>query len=415
MNTDVSDLLHESIDRLTDGARVPAGLADRAVRRNRQRQVTLGTAAATGTAVLATAAVLVATAVTGAAPRGGGTIPARTSAYVVNRTERALTVAQRENLIEEIHTVGHHYGLGLTQVNTFHFNGGTGRVIRQAGSTAAQEMIWSYRGQLRERGLDAAGRPVFDASSTTARSPAGPKSVLMKVSGVGVNYRAKTWWRSAVRLNLPASATSSACKNAYLPPPVGSTVELGRRNSRGIVLRALPHHRASADRHGPRHQTGLGETQWPLFRDPLGEPGDLPSDAASLALARSPWRRPGNPDGRLPVAPADRGQSGSPAGDGAARIPAGSHRRSAGPWHGLLTAGPPAPGALAGAGVPGRLSGGRRGPSSRHTQDPRPGGRPGRGPAAGTCRSSRRSRRWWSCPRPAPRPRPRRHPAAGRG
>jgi hypothetical protein len=225
MNTDVPDLLHESIDRLTDGARVPAGLADRALRRNRQRQVTLGTAAATGTAVLATAAVLVAAAVTGAVPRGGSAIPARPAAYVVSRTERALAVAQRENLIEEIHTVGHHYGLGLAQVKTFHFNGGTGRVIRQAGLTAAQEMIWSYRGQLRERGLDAAGRPVFDASSTTARSPAGPKSVLMKVSGVGVDYRAQTWWRSAVRLNLPASATPSACKNAYLPPPVGSTVD----------------------------------------------------------------------------------------------------------------------------------------------------------------------------------------------
>jgi hypothetical protein len=33
MNTDVADLLHESIDRLTDGARVPEGLADRALRR----------------------------------------------------------------------------------------------------------------------------------------------------------------------------------------------------------------------------------------------------------------------------------------------------------------------------------------------------------------------------------------------
>ncbi len=60
------------------------------------------------------------------------------------------------------------------------------------------------------------------------------------------------------------------------------------------------------------------------------------------------------------------------------------------------------------------LSGGRRGPRTRRTRGPRPGGRPGRGPAAGTCRSSRRSRRWWSCPRPAPQPRPRRHPAEGR-
>lgn len=232
MNTDVADLLHESIDRLTEGERVPPGLADRAFHRHRQRSIALRAAVATGTALAAAGVavtVVTSTAVTVPGGVARSTVPrvtARDASYVFRQTEQALTMAERENLVEEIHTVGHHYGLGLTQVSTVHFNGGgTGTVIRQAGPTAAQEMIWSYRGQLREQGLDAVGRPVFDASGTTARSPAGPKSVLMRVSGTGIDYRAKTWWHAAVRLRLPASAHPAACASAYLPPPVGSTVD----------------------------------------------------------------------------------------------------------------------------------------------------------------------------------------------
>ena len=232
MNTDIADLLHESIDRLTEGERIPAGLADRAFHRHRQRSIALRAAVATGT-VLAAAGVAVTVVTSTAETVPGGVarstapgVTARDASYVFRQTERALTMAERENLIEEIHTVGHHYRLGLTQVNAVHFNGGgTGTVIRQAGPTAAQEMIWSYRGQLRERGLDAAGRPLFDASSATARAPAGRKSVRMTVSGTGIDYRAKTWWHAALRLRLPASAAPPACTSAYLPPPVGSTVD----------------------------------------------------------------------------------------------------------------------------------------------------------------------------------------------
>jgi hypothetical protein len=227
MNTDVADLLHESIDRLTEGERLPVGLADRAFHRHRQRSIALRAAVATGTALAAVGvAVTAVTVPDGAARPAAPRLTARDASYVFRQTERALTVAHLENLIEEIHTVGHHYGLGLTQVSTVHFNGGgTGTVIRQAGPTAAQEMIWSYRGQLREQGLDAAGRPVFDASSTTTRSAAGRKPVVMRVSGTGIDYRAKTWWHAALRLKLPASAAPAACTSAYLPPPVGSTVD----------------------------------------------------------------------------------------------------------------------------------------------------------------------------------------------
>ncbi len=262
MNTDVADLLHESIDRLTEGERLPAGLADRAFHRHRQRSIALRAAVATGTALAAAGVAVTAVTMPGGAARPAAPrLAARDASYVFRHTERALAVAQRENLVEEIHTVGHHYGLGLTQVNTVHFiGGGTGTVIRQAGPTAAQEMIWSYRGQLREQGLDAAGRPVFDASGTTARSLAGPKSVLMRVSGTGIDYRAKTWWHAALRLR-PAGQRAARRLRQRLPSAAGGEHgRLARGNPHGTVLRALPHRRATATRRGPRDQARLGET-----------------------------------------------------------------------------------------------------------------------------------------------------------
>jgi hypothetical protein len=250
MSNTETDVLHESIDRLIRNERLPAGLADRAFRRHRQRKIALRAAAA-GTAVVA-AGVLATAALPGAAPRPGhqarpasagaaaqtstaqtptgqtstGQTPvAQTAAYVSGHAERALAAAQRGNLVEQIRTVGQNYPLGLTQVLSYHINGGgTGHVVEQAGPTASQENIWSYRGQLREQGLDATGQPVFDASSTTSQSPDGSRTV-MNVSGTGVDYTTRTWWRSSLQLSLPAAAGQTACASAFLPAPVGTTLD----------------------------------------------------------------------------------------------------------------------------------------------------------------------------------------------
>src|SRR5437588_1448321 len=139
MSDTETDLLRASIDRLTQDERPPAGLAGRAFRRHRQRTIAVRAAAA-GTAVIA--AGMLATAVRpGAAPQPGQpgrpasaagtarnpaaqtptaqTPAALTAAYVSGQTERALAAAQRANLVEEIHTVGQNYPLGLTQVLSF--------------------------------------------------------------------------------------------------------------------------------------------------------------------------------------------------------------------------------------------------------------------------------------------------------
>lgn len=230
-NTD-TDLLRDSIDRLTQDERLPAGLAGRAFRRHRQRRIALRAAAAAGTAVIAGAGMFAAMARPGAVPAMAGPArqaPARataqTAAYVSSHTQQALAAAERANLIQELHTVGRNYPLGLTQVLSFRLNGGgTGHVVEQAGPTASQENIWAYRGQLREQGLDAAGKPLFDASSTTTQAPAGPRTV-MNVSGTGVDYTSRTWWHSALQLSLPAAAGQDACQDAFLPAPVGTTMD----------------------------------------------------------------------------------------------------------------------------------------------------------------------------------------------
>jgi hypothetical protein len=60
MSSTETDLLHDSIDRLTQDERLPAGLAGRAFRRHRQRRLAFRAAAAAGTAVIAGAGVFAA-------------------------------------------------------------------------------------------------------------------------------------------------------------------------------------------------------------------------------------------------------------------------------------------------------------------------------------------------------------------
>jgi hypothetical protein len=225
MNADIEELLREGIDRLTEGAVVTAGLADRARRHiRRQRLVTRATAAG-GAALAAAAAVVLATIGTsGIPPRsiinapGASSIaslpngvPARTAAYVINRTKRALTAAERGNAVEEIHAAGH-YAWWSVQFNNPSVTGS--RV--PAGSVpppfnASRLTVWYYQGQLRWQGLAPTGAPVFDASMHVATSPTQhPAS-----TGVAVNYAARTSWSvmtSRIRAYVPYSCS-------YLPPP----------------------------------------------------------------------------------------------------------------------------------------------------------------------------------------------------
>src|SRR5437764_6856021 len=117
MSSTETDLLHDSIDRLTQDQHLPAGLAGRAFRRHRQRKIALRAAAAAGTAVIAGAGMFATVARPGAAPAAAvagpaGQAPAGaaastsaappsatlTAAYVSSHTQQALAAAERANL-----------------------------------------------------------------------------------------------------------------------------------------------------------------------------------------------------------------------------------------------------------------------------------------------------------------------------
>jgi hypothetical protein len=187
MSTDIADLLQETIDRLTEGERIPDGLAERAFRRHRQRRLALGTAAATGTAVAAAAAVFVVAATTGGVPQGGGVLRAQTAAYVADRTERALTAAAHGGAIERIDVTRRSENLDVVLAE---HHGDTTVLRNVPGLNAGQTVFWWYRGHHRAQALTAAGKPLFDLGTT---GPAGHRP-----SGryVLIDYPAKTWLRN---------------------------------------------------------------------------------------------------------------------------------------------------------------------------------------------------------------------------
>ena len=188
MSTDIADLLQETIDRLTEGERVPDGLGERAFRRHRQRRLALGAAAATGTAVAAAAAVFVAAATTGGVPhRTGGILRAQTAAYVASRTEHALAAAAHGGAIERIDVTRRSENLAVVLAE---HHGDTTVLRNVPGLNAGRTVFWWYRGRHRAQALTADGKPLFDLSATGSmgRQPHGRYALI--------DYPAKTWLRN---------------------------------------------------------------------------------------------------------------------------------------------------------------------------------------------------------------------------
>ena len=210
MSTDIADLLQETIDRLTEGERIPDGLAERAFRRHRQRRLALGTAAATGTAVAAAAAVFVATAMTGGVPHRGGILRAQTAAYVASRTERALTAAAHGGAIERIDVTRRSENLDVVLAE---HHGGTTVLRNVPGLSAGRTVFWWYRGRHRAQALMADGKPLFDLGTIGRTGRQSPARYAL------IDYPAKTWLRNfslaAQPVPLPYQSRKGPC-----PEPV---------------------------------------------------------------------------------------------------------------------------------------------------------------------------------------------------
>jgi hypothetical protein len=107
VNIEVEDLLCEAIDIRTAGARVPAGLATRAVRRSERRRKAAAMSAASAAAVAAVAITIVGVAGVGAAARNEPAGRSRglelTKAYLTSHIETALGGANGQILVVMMH------------------------------------------------------------------------------------------------------------------------------------------------------------------------------------------------------------------------------------------------------------------------------------------------------------------------
>ena len=166
-DANLTELIRDSVDELTVGARAPAGLASRALQRHHRRRaaVRAGRIAAVAAAAAAAAAAVTLTA---AAP-GPGPGDTLTVAYVIHHTEHALAASSIRDFIE---------ARGVTR-----FRPGTGSP-RPGGVRSAE---FAYRRQFRDDGLARGGSPLF---TEWIRYSAEHQTVVM------VNYRERTWWRA---------------------------------------------------------------------------------------------------------------------------------------------------------------------------------------------------------------------------
>ena len=198
MNTDVAELLRDGIDRLTSDATVPPWMADRARTRARRRTAAARTGAIATAAAVAGAAATIVSISAAHSPATTGTRRVETASYVVRHARRALAAAEGSRAIQEIHILsrGTWLELGLSHQSP-------GRAPDTLWAPRA--VIWLYRGQSRDEGLTAAGKPMYDVSMTTATSHSGRTLIS---TDTGISYPARSWWRNIIRVQPPAGHTS---------------------------------------------------------------------------------------------------------------------------------------------------------------------------------------------------------------
>ena len=195
MNADVEELLRQSIDRLTAGARAPTGLAGRARRRHWQRRQAARGITAAGAAVVTAAAVFVtggASTGTGgtigseqAPPGTGSTSQAQTAAYVVGRVQQAVTAASAARSIVYVRLISRH-------------------VISSGIPAARRVSTWYFGDRARSKAFAADGKILIDDSDNYSKTPA---------SFVTVNYQNSTWWHCTGRPGI----RFSGCSRTLLP------------------------------------------------------------------------------------------------------------------------------------------------------------------------------------------------------
>jgi hypothetical protein len=222
MNTEVEELLRDGIDRLTAGAKVPAGLAARARERQHRRRLAAWTAAATaGTVAAGTIAAVVVIAPGGHATRhhtpvapvapvaaGGGhaghVTHAQTVAEVVKHASRAISA---QNMIMESTFSG--------EVVGFEVKNGHRSVFKH------RMVGYSYHGVSTGKLFDGPygfgdGRPAAMYLQTRPKPGAKPGTLIQTT----VDVTNKSWYRVVEPpVPTPSAVQLNCSKSGYLSRP----------------------------------------------------------------------------------------------------------------------------------------------------------------------------------------------------
>ena len=197
MNSGIGEQLREGIERAATGERLDPSLTARARQRHRRRAITIRAAALTGTAAVAAVATFAATAGTGA-PQPGGTLPARTSAYIFSHTEAALAAAGQGTLIMRA-AVQPPPTAGLAEVIAD--GGGTRHhpspSLRLSSLPIKNTISWRYHGRARTQGFTPSGRLAIEIGPSMATRPTGS---LPPPAIIAVNPATRTWYHPIIPL-----------------------------------------------------------------------------------------------------------------------------------------------------------------------------------------------------------------------
>lgn len=239
MNSGIGEQLREGIERATAGERLDLSLTARARQRHRRRAIIIRTAALTGTAAVAAAATFAATAGTGAT-QPGGTLPARTSAYIFSHTEAALAAAGQGTLIMRA-AVKPPPIAGLVAVIA---EGGTRHhpfSLHLSSLPIKNTVSWLYHGRARTQGFTPSGRLAIETGPSTATRAAVPQP---RAAIITVNPATRTWYHPLIPLT-PYKIHDITCTNEgvdWLAVSVASERQLSN-----LISKALSCHLFRAD------------------------------------------------------------------------------------------------------------------------------------------------------------------------
>ena len=193
MTTQFEERLHTDMDRATTEVRLPPGLALRAYRSNRRRQVRIRAAAAVGTATVLAAGAFAVSASTGAAGSGG---QYQTTSYVVARVERALAAPSLTNIVEYHRTV-FPAGFILQPIPGGMAGLGTGN-----SPPVGYTVDWWYHAAERVSAYTATGRLVFNVGFTYGTDVKTTTAAL---------YGSRTWWTAQTGETAAPAPPAASC------------------------------------------------------------------------------------------------------------------------------------------------------------------------------------------------------------